>query len=288
MPGAFRVKGVLIDTLTHEREPYVTVSVYSMQDHQKALKMLMTGEYGEFDFSLINSGTYLLSFTCVGMATVQRKVVLHDRTVVDMGMIYTHNDIQSLKGVTVVSRRKLIKVDIDKLEYDVERDPNAAVSNVLDILRKVPFVTVSGLSDVKLKGRGDFKVYIDGRPSIVINSQNMADVLKNMPANTIKSVQVITNPDAKYDAEGVAGILNIVRRKVMPGYSVSLSGSVTNNSQYGRVYSTLQVGKLSISGHASLARNDARYSYADNEYVNYQSPDNYKQVSSDNKKGSCV
>lgn len=239
-PGAFRVKGVLIDTLTHEREPYVMVSVYSMQDPKKVVKMLMTGEHGEFDFSLANSGTYLLSFTCVGMATVQRKVVLHDRIVVDMGMIYTHNDIQSLKGVTVVSRRKLIKVDIDKLEYDVERDPNAAVSNVLDILRKVPFVTVSGLSDVKLKGRGDFKVYIDGRPSIVINSQNMAEVLKNMPANTIKSIQVITNPDAKYDAEGVAGILNIVRRKVMPGYSVSLSGGVTNNSQYGRVYSTVQ------------------------------------------------
>lgn len=282
--GGFRVKGVLIDTLTHEREPYVTVSVYSMQDHHKALKMLMTDEHGEFDFSLADSGTYLLSFTCVGMATVQRKVALCDRTVVDMGVIYTRDDIQNLKGVTVVSRRKLIKVDIDKLEYDVECDPDAAVSNVLDILRKVPFVTVGGLSDVKLKGRGDFKVYINGRPSAVINSQNMAEVLKNMPANTIKSVQVITNPDAKYDAEGVAGILNIVRKKVMPGYSVSLSGGVTNNSQYGRVYSTVQVGKLSISGNASLTRNDARYSYTDNEYVNNQSSDSYKQVSCDNRK----
>lgn len=284
-PEIFHIKGILIDSLTHKSEPYATVCIREIQNPEKVIKMSITNNYGEFNISLFKPGTYLLLFTSIGMKDVKKEVKLyHNKAITDVGTIYTCDDIQNLKNITVVSRRKLIKIDIDKLEYNVENDPNAAVSSTFEILKKVPFVTVNVLDQVKLNGTGNFKVYIDGHSSITVNTQNLAEVLKNIPANTIKSIQVITNPDAKYDAEGIAGILNIVRRKGTPGYSVSLSGGITNTSQYGRIYSTVQSGKIAISGNVSLVHSNAKNSYIDNEYINYQSSNDYKQISHNDQK----
>jgi hypothetical protein len=116
-------------------------------------------------------------------------------------------DDKLLDELVVAAQKPLIKVDLDKITYDMAGDPEAKTNNVLDMLKKVPMVTVDGEENVQLKGSSSFKYYINGKPSTLLAS-NPKDVLKSMPAGTVKSIEVITDPGAKYDAEGVAGILN--------------------------------------------------------------------------------
>lgn len=284
MSEIYYVKGILVDSLTHEVVPYATVSVQKTQNKEKVIKMSITNNQGEFNVSLPNPGRYIILFKCVGMKNVKKEITINNETIVDVGTIYACSDIHNLKDVTIVSRRKLIKIDVDKLEYNVEGDPSASVSSTWEILKKVPFVTITGLDKIKLNGTSNFKVYIDGHSSITITAQNMSEVLKSIPANTIKAIQIITNPDAKYDAEGISGIINIIHRKAVPGYLMSLSGGVSNISQNGRIYSTVQFGKISISGNASLEHSNNQSTYNDDEFIDYQSSSDYKQVSHNDSK----
>ena len=116
---------------------------------------------------------------------------------------------QSLDGVTVTAQRQLIKQDIDRIGYDVQADEDSRTENVLDMLRKVPMVTIDGNENILVKGNSDYKIYKNGHldPSL---SKNAKEILKAMPANSVKRIEVITDPGAREDAEGVNAILNIV------------------------------------------------------------------------------
>ena len=120
----------------------------------------------------------------------------------DLGILYMHDDSKQLGEVTVTAQKKLVKVELDKLTYSLDEDPEAQTSNTLDMLRKVPMITVDGNDEIQLQGSTNFKIYVNGKPSNMMNN-NPADVLKSMPANSVKDIEVITDPGAKYDAEGV-------------------------------------------------------------------------------------
>ena len=101
------------------------------------------------------------------------------------------------------------------------------------MLRKVPMVTVDGDDNIQLKGNSNFKIYMNGRPSGLLSS-NPSTVLKSLPASNIKDIEVITDPGARYDAEGVSGIINIIMvRRVLDGYTGTVSAEVTTNEAYG-------------------------------------------------------
>ena len=116
---------------------------------------------------------------------------------------------QELEGVTVKAQRQLIKQDIDRIGYDVQADEESKTLTVLDLLRKVPMVTVDGEENIKVKGNSSYKIYKNGHydPSL---SKNAKEILKSMPASMVKRIEVITDPGAREDAEGVNAILNIV------------------------------------------------------------------------------
>ena len=126
---------------------------------------------------------------------------------------------KDLDGVTVTRMRRLVKADADKLSYDVKNDEDAKASTVLDMLRKVPMVSVDGEDNITVNGSSSFKVYVDGKPNMMMSSAP-SQVFKSMPASMVKSIEVVTNPGAKYDAEGGAGVLNIVMNKEMAGQAV--------------------------------------------------------------------
>ena len=121
---------------------------------------------------------------------------------------------KDLEGVTVTRMRRLAKADADKITYDVKNDDDAKASTVLDMLRKVPMVSVDGEDNITVNGSSSFKVYVDGKPNMMMSSAP-SQVFKSMPASMAKSIEVVTNPGAKYDAEGGAGVLNIVMNKEM-------------------------------------------------------------------------
>ena len=156
---------------------------------------------------------------------------------------------KDLDAVTVVAKKPLVKTDIDKLTYDVESDPESKTNNILEMLRKVPMVTVDGQDNIKVNNSSSFKVYVNGKPNNMM-SNNPSEVLKSMPANTIKKIEVITNPGPKYDAEGVGGILNIVTvGRGMEGYTLTVGTNMnTNGGIGGNLFGTVQKGKLTVSG----------------------------------------
>ena len=175
---------------------------------------------------------------------------------------------KKLEEVVVTQRRQLIKNDIDKLTYDVQHDKTAQTKTTLEILKKIPLVTVDGQENIRVQGSTSFKVYRNGHPDPSLSGQNLKDILKAIPASTIKKIEVITDPGAKYDAEGTTAILNIVMMSNTKLQGVS--GNVNSNiDSYGSVrlgtYLTTKVGKLTTS---------VNYNYADQ---NKKQTENYRE-----------
>lgn len=172
---------------------------------------------------------------------------------------------KGLEAVTVVAKKPLVKTDIDKLTYDVESDPESKTNNILEMLRKVPMVTVDGQDNIKVNNSSSFKVYVNGKPNNMM-SNNPSEVLKSMPANTIKKIEVITNPGPKYDAEGVGGILNIITvGRGMEGYTLTVGTNVnTRGGVGGNLFGTVQKGKLTVSGRYNYNYRDQPRSWSRN------------------------
>jgi outer membrane receptor protein involved in Fe transport len=177
-----------------------------------------------------------------------------------------------LKEVSVTAVRPLIKSDLNKISYDVSADPDAKSMSVLEMLRKVPVVTIEGSETIKVNGKSDFKVYVNGKPNTMM-SNKPAEILKSMPASTIKKIEVITNPGAKYDAEGTAGILNIVTESnsKMEGYNLNLSAGVMNIAQSGNIFGLVKVGKLTMSLSNIVSYSKLPKRYQETERTTYAS-----------------
>ncbi len=157
---------------------------------------------------------------------------------------------EQLDEVTVAAQRPVVKIDMEKLVYQIKDDPESRVSNTLDMLRKVPMVTVDSEGNVQLKGSSNFKIYMNGRPSGLLNS-DPASVLKSLPASVIKNIEVITEPGARYDAEGVSGIINIVmERQLLDGYTASITTEATTMNSYGAGgFASIKMGKLGLTAN---------------------------------------
>ncbi len=118
-----------------------------------------------------------------------------------------------------------MKQEVDRISYDLQADPESKVFSVLDMMRKVPLLSLDADNNILLKGNSDFKILINGKPSSMVE-RNYKEILRTMPASSIERIEVITTPPAKYDAEGLAGIINIITNKKLDnGYNGSLNFS---------------------------------------------------------------
>lgn len=265
---SYTVKGVLLDSITHEGEPYATIRIAKKKTPEKAVKMAVTDMGGKFQEKVnADPGTYQITITSIGKSTVVKDFeVTPNEKMIDLGTLYNSEATNELGGVEIVAQKPLVKADIDKIEYNVQDDPDSKTNTVLEMLRKVPLVTVDGEDNIKVNGSSSFKIHINGKPDNMI-SDNPVDVLKSMPANTIKHIEVITNPGAKYDAEGVGGILNIVTigGAGFKGYTATFSGNGSNTGGGGGVYATIKKEKLTLSARYNMNRNNQPRSYSYSE-----------------------
>lgn len=244
------VNGKLVSS-DHNGLPYATISVAEGSSPNIILKKFATKEDGTFTTSL-EKEEYLLTFNFVGMDESVKSIDLtQSEKIYDIGVVSLIESSTELDELSVTAQRPLVKVEIDKLTYSAKDDPESSTSNVLDLLRKVPLVTVDGEDEIQLKGSSNFKIYINGKPSNMV-SNNPSQVLKSMPANSVKDVEVITDPGAKYDAEGVGGIINIVTdKRVDDGYSGSVGANGDTFGGYGgNAYLATKNGKFGFSGNA--------------------------------------
>lgn len=262
-PVTYTVKGVLLDSLTMEGEPYATIRIVKKEAPAKPVKLAVTDTQGKFQEQITGSGNYVLTISSIGKTAVVKEFTLApENKIMDFGNLYTNDDANELAAVEVVAQKPLVKVDIDKIEYNIQDDPDSETNSILEMLRKVPLVTVDGEDNIQVNGSSSFKVHVNGKPNNMM-SNNPKEVLKSMPANSIKYIEVITDPGAKYDAEGVGGILNIVTLGGgFEGYTVTLSGNVSNTGVGGSAYGTVQKGKLTVTGNYAYNYNDNPRSYS--------------------------
>ena len=261
------VKGVLKDEVLDESEPFATVRVFKAGQKDKPVAMFLTKEDGQFSEKINGKGKFDIVFSSVGKEDFRQTIELNNEGVLDLGTLYIKENENVLKGVEIVAQKPLVKMEVDKMSYNVAEDEDSKSNTVLDMLRKVPMVTVDGQDNITVNGSSSFKVYVDGMPNVMFSS-NPSMVFKSMPATAVKSIEVITNPGAKYDAEGASGILNIVMNKVdsaaggMPSQSYSMNGyngtvraSAGTKQLGGSVFVSGQQGKLSYSVNAMTSYN---------------------------------
>ena len=184
----------------------------------------------------------------------------------------------TLKAAAVTVRRDLVTADADKLTYNVQADPKAEGSNLIDILRAVPMLSINGNEEVLLNGSNDYKVLVNGRSTGML-ARNFNQLIKAIPASSIKEIQVITNPPVKYDAEGIGGIINIVMaRRLKSGYSGSLGAQGgTLGMAGGNGYINAQLGKFTFSANASGMYYPTPKAHGVTDIENYTSETNHYQ-----------
>jgi hypothetical protein len=250
------LKGQLVDSLSKQTEPFATVRVYKLPDMEKAVAMSVTDKDGYINQSVKGKGEYSIVISSLGKVPAQRKLRLNGEAEQNLGTILVHDDAQALGEVTVKAQAPLVKMETDKMSYNVQDDVDSRSYTVLEMLRKVPMVTVDGQDNITVNGSSSFKVYVDGKPNPMM-SANPSQVFKAMPASMVKNIEVITNPGAKYDAEGAVGVLNLIMNKQQTGgksvngYNGNVGVVASTRSLGTDAYVSAQQGKLSISANVA-------------------------------------
>lgn len=272
----YRVTGTVVDSLTHEGEPSATLRVLNQQQQQPAdtlpVALGVTDMQGRFELTLKRQGSYRLLVTSVGRNPITRLFsVFPSSPEAQLGTLLISEASEMLKGVEVVAQKPLVKMDVDEVSYSVADDPDAKTNTMIEMLRKVPLVTVDGEDNIKVNGSSSFQVFVNGKPNPML-SANPSQTLKAMPASMVKSIEVITNPGAKYDAEGVGGVLNItlIGEQSMEGYTLNLMAMGGTRQQGGGLYAMFQKEKLTLStslnaihvGMKDVANSTTQESYA--------------------------
>lgn len=245
--GSYIVVGRAVDSTSKKGVPFVTVTV--QDGYNKVIKRVASDGDGTFEFTVKEPTAGQVIVSAIGYGTSKANFSIKANTKkTNIGNVLMSETLAQIGQVVVQAQRQLIKVEPDKISYNPEADPEAQTINALDMMRKVPLLTVDGDDNIKLKGAGNYKILINGKESPLMNN-NAKDVLKGMPASSIKNIEVITNPSSKYSAEGVGGIINIVTNKTnISGFSGNASLRVDHfGSVGGNIYTTAKVGKLAFS-----------------------------------------
>ncbi len=247
----YHVTGVVTDSIS-QPELYATVRVYSTTDSVKPVSLGTTDDSGAFNLKLDRSGDYRLSVSSVGKSPLDRNFTVSDSSpVADLGTMVIHDNSTILAEVSVTAQRPLVTKEIDRIGYDVQADEDAKTSNIQEILSKVPLVTVESDGTIKVRGESDFKIYKNGRPNNTY-TKNAKELFKSIPASSIKRIEVITEPGAREDAEGIGAILNIVTldNVSFKGVTGSVSLHAQSNNDFipaPNVNLTTQIDKVTLS-----------------------------------------
>jgi outer membrane receptor protein involved in Fe transport len=260
------ISGKVIEKGTDFPLEYATIVFENAKTKQ--LSGGITDENGNFKFE-ISAGNYNVRVEFISFKTLplQQKEFNTDT---NLGVIQMAADVAQLNEIEVIAEKSTVEIKLDKRVYNVGKDMMVKGGTVSDVLDNVPSVTVDAEGTVALRGNENVKILIDGRPSGLAGI-NIADALKLLPADAVEKVEVITNPSARYDAEGGGGIINIVLRK---GKANGVNGSIMVNAGDPETYGTsINLNKKSddynlFSNFGYNYRNNPGNSMVDAEYFN--------------------
>lgn len=252
-PQVLTVKGIAIDSATKLPVSYVTVALEDAGT-KAPIKSNLTKDDGSFELKAAAGKSYTLALVFVGYTT-KEIIIPATGTDINLGNILLRPSTKQLKDVAIVAARPLMKQEVDRISYDVAADPESKSLTALDMMRKVPLLTVDANDNIQLKGSGNYKILVNGKESGLF-AKNPSDVLRSMPATNVVKIEVITTPPAKYDAEGLAGIINIITVKnADQGYNIGIN--TRYNTAWGpglNLNSTVKEGKFGFSGYAGFGK----------------------------------
>ena len=251
-----KISGTVVDSVTKKPLDYATISIFR-SGGKAPLNGVLTDEKGKFSLNNIAPGKYkvVVSFIGYPSKTIDPVETTPGKPDNNMGTVVITPSSRTLKEVVVAGQTPMVENRIDKIVFNAEKDVTSAGGNATDVLRKVPLVAVDINGNVSLRGDQNVRVLINGKPSGALSS-SLADVLRTIPADQIKNVEVITSPSAKYDAEGSGGIINIVTKsKNVSGVSGSVSGGIGTRQNNGNANINYKQNRFNIG--ANLGTNFA-------------------------------
>ena len=270
-----KITGKVVEKISKQPLEYATIT-FLLPNNPKPVAGGITNPKGEFEIE-VKPGTYdiKIEFISFKIAEIKQKNLQKNTS---LGLISLDEDANQLNEVVIRSEKTTVEIKLDKKVYNVGSDLMVKGGTVSDVLDNIPSVSVDVEGNVSLRGNENVRVLIDGRPS---NAINIAEALRLIPADAIEKVEVITNPSARYDAEGGGGLLNIILKK---GKNQGLNGTIIASAGYPETYGlsgTLNYKSKNFNLFTTQGYNDrsnpgnaftnSRYLNADNstrDYVN--------------------
>ena len=270
-----KITGKVVEKISKQPLEYATIT-FLLPNNPKPVAGGITNPKGEFEIE-VKPGTYdiKIEFISFKIAEIKQKNLQKNTS---LGLISLDQDANQLNEVVIRSEKTTVEIKLDKKVYNVGSDLMVKGGTVSDVLDNIPSVSVDVEGNVSLRGNENVRVLIDGRPS---NAINIAEALRLIPADAIEKVEVITNPSARYDAEGGGGLLNIILKK---GKNQGLNGTIIASAGYPETYGlsgTLNYKSKNFNLFTTQGYNDrsnpgnaftnSRYLNADNstrDYVN--------------------
>ncbi|MEE1884234.1 outer membrane beta-barrel family protein [Pedobacter flavus] len=281
------VSGKLIDAKTNESVPYGAAVLFDKKTMAR-VSAVQTDLDGNFVLPNIPFGVYTFKASYIGYQTMVRDSIninASNRTI-SFGTIKMKESMgNEISEVSVTATRPTMQLGIDKKVFTVDQSLVSEGGSAADLLQNVPSVQTDIDGNVSLRGSNGVKVLIDGKPSLIAGG-NIAQILQSIPSSSIESVELITNPSAKYDAEGQSGIINIVlKRNKKLGFngSVALTGGIKNNYN-GNTNLSFQNSKINLFGNYSYRDGNREGGGFNNiNYLNNINPTSYANQNTDSK-----
>ena len=247
----FKIKGRVFDSLSGKPLEYATISIYG-KGEKRPVNGAITDDKGNFLVNNLKAGTYRLVTESMGYKpfTLNNVQAGEGGPVIETkNILLVAKPATILQNVSISARTKLVENKIDRLVFNADKDLTSQSGDATDVLRKVPQVSVDIDGNVELAGSSSVRFLINGKPSAAFGS-NIADVLQSIPANQIKSIEVITNPGAKYDAQGLGGIINIILKKNnSQGVNGNLSLTTGTRYENGSFNFNARKGKVGVNAY---------------------------------------
>ncbi len=256
------ISGKIVDAANQQPIPYATIVIKDKNNN--TVTGGITDENGAFTIDKIDEGTYIVEFQFIGYKTRSREVKIEKgKTKVNVGTIALEEDAQDLDEVVVRAETSTVVQKIDRKVINVGKDLTTAGASAAEIMNNIQSVSVDQDGNISLRGNSNVKILVDGRPTNISAQQ----LLQQIPSTSIKSIELITNPSAKYNPEGMSGIINIVLNK---NANMGFNGSVNTGLTYG--------ANLRFNGSLDLNYKAGKFNFFANYGANTGKRDNVGKV----------
>ena len=264
------IKGNLKDN-NGEAVPFANIALYSSTD-SNLVKVETSNNKGGFSIKNITAGSYFIKATFIGLPTLEvPPFALKENEIKDFSDLIFKEQAEELAAFTVVEDRVMVEVKPDRTIFNVEGTINSTGSDAISLLRKAPAVTVDQNDNINVLGRSGVRVYVDGK-QLPLSGDDLSNYLKNLPADQIDRIEIITNPGAKYDAGGNAGIIDIRLKK---DKSIGANGTLSATFTQGELtrYNTNASGnyrnkKMNVFGLIGFNKNSNFHNILSESYQN--------------------